>query len=177
MKIDNIIKGVKRLFTPSIVVTLYYLFKYGAKVSPRAEVDISKNLQFGKDCVVSSFTKIKANDGPLKMGDRSGIANGCFIASGAGGITIGKNFICGPNVNIVAVNYSYAQKDVHLEDTEKTSKGIKIGDNVWIGSGCTITDGTEIGDNTIIVANSLVNRRYKNDVMLQGNPAKVILKR
>ncbi|MFK7816150.1 MAG: acyltransferase [Gammaproteobacteria bacterium] len=177
MKTENVIKGVKRTLTPSFVVTLYYLYKYGAKVSPRAEVDVSSNLKFGKDCVVSSFTKIKANDGPLEMGDRSGIANCCFIASGEGGISIGKNFICGPNVNIVAVNYSYAQKDVHLEDVEKTSKGIKIGDNVWIGSGCTITDGAEIGDNTIVVANSLVNRRYKNDVMLQGSPAKVILKR
>lgn len=162
---------------PSFVATTYYLFKYGAIVSLRSEVEVSRNLIFGKDCVVSSFTKIKASDGPLEIGDRSGFANSCFIASGAGGISIGKNFICGPNVNIVAVNYSYGQKDVHLEDVEKTSKGIKIGDNVWIGSGCTITDGAEIGDNTIVVANSLVNRRYKNGVMLQGNPAKVILNR
>jgi len=64
-----------------------------------------------------------------------------------------------------------------LDDVEKTSKGIKIGDNVWIGSGCTITDGAVIGDNTIVVANSLVNRRYKDDVIIQGNPGKIILNR
>jgi len=66
---------------------------------------------------------------------------------------------------------------VHLDDVEKTSKGIKIGNNVWIGAGCTITDGSVIGDNTIVVANSLVNRRYKDDVIIQGNPGKIILNR
>jgi len=71
----------------------------------------------------------------------------------------------------------YQQKDVHLEDQGTTSKGIKIGNNVWIGAGCTILDGAVIGDNTIVVANSLINRRYKQDVIVQGTPAKVILNR
>jgi acetyltransferase-like isoleucine patch superfamily enzyme len=177
MKLSNVIKGIQRQLTPAFVVTAYYLIKYGAKVSPKAEVDLCDNLEFGKDCVVSSFTKIKALDGPLKVGNRGGFATGCFIASGEGGITIGDNFICGPNVNIVAVNYNYASKDMHLEDAEKTSKGITIGNNVWIGAGCTITDGAVIGDNTIVTAGSLINRRYKNDVLLQGSPAKVIMKR
>jgi len=177
MKSTNIVKGVIRQLTPAFVVTAYYLYKYGAKVSPRAEVDLSSNLTFGKDSVVSSFSKIKAFDGPLRFGSRSGVATGCFIASGPGGIDIGDNFICGPNVNIVAINYNYSSKNMHLEDAEKTSKGIKIGNNVWIGSGCTVTDGAEIGDNTIVVANTLVNRRFKSDVMIQGSPAKVILKR
>jgi len=177
MKNSNFVKGVVRQLTPSLVVTAYYLYKYKAKVSPKAEVDLSDNLSFGPGSVVSSFSKIKAYDGRLSFGDRSGVATGCFIASGPGGIEIGDNFICGPNVNIVAINYNYSSKDMHLEDAEKTSKGIKIGNNVWIGSGCTITDGAEIGDNTIVVANSLVNRRFKNNVMIQGSPAKVILKR
>ena len=165
------------MLTPSFVVTAYYLLKYGAKVSPRAEVDLSKKLQFGKGCTVSSFTKIKAVDGPVTFGDRAGVAIGCFFASGEGGIQIGDNFVCGANVNIVASNYNHGELDVHLEDQGSRSKGIVIGDNVWIGSGCTITDGAVIGDNVIVAANSLVNRRYKSNLILQGNPAKTVLKR
>jgi len=56
------------MLTPSFVVTAYYLLKYGAKVSPRAEVDLSKYLQFGKGCTISSYTKIKAIDGPVTFG-------------------------------------------------------------------------------------------------------------
>jgi acetyltransferase-like isoleucine patch superfamily enzyme len=177
MKENKFKKGLLRMLTPQIVVCLVYFLRFGTKISPRAEVDLNDNLVFGQDCVVGSFTKIKSADGPIRMGNRCGFANGCFVAGGVGGITVGDNFICGPNVNIVAVNYDYSKKNVHLEDAGVSSKGITIGDNVWIGAGCTIADGAVIGDNTIVVANSLVNRRYKNDVILQGAPAKVILRR
>lgn len=173
----KITKGLKRFLTPSILVSIIYFLRFRAKVSPKAEVDLTQNLRFGKGCVVSSFSKVKAMDGPVTVGGRSGFATGCFIAAGEAGIEIGENAIVGPNVNIVAVNYRTDQLDVHLEDLGSTSKGIKIGNNVWIGAGCTILDGAVIGDNTIVVANSLVNRRYKSNVILQGNPAKVLMKR
>lgn len=177
MKTDHVIKGVKRYLVPGIIISLFYFLKYRAKISHKAEVDLTRNLELGNDCVILSFTKVKAFDGPIKIGKRGGIATGCFFASGSGGIEIGDNFLCSPNVNIVSLNYSYEKKGVHLDDVEKTSKGIKIGDNVWIGAGCTITDGAVIGDNTIVVANSLVNRRYRDDVIIQGNPGKIILNR
>ena len=39
-----------------------------------------------------------------------------------------------------------------------------------------ILDGTVIGENSIVV-DSLVNRRFPPNCIIQGNPAKVILKR
>ncbi len=171
------IKLLKRFLLPQIVISIYYLLKFGAKISTKAEVDLSSKLILGKGCVISSFTKVKASDGVFKMGDRGGLATNCFVATGEGGIEIGDNFICGPNVSIVGINYIHDQKDVHLEDQGSSSKGIKIGNNVWLGAGCVILDGAQISDNSIVVANSTVSRRYKPDVIIQGSPAKVILKR
>lgn len=168
---------LSRFLTPAPVVTAYCLLKFGAKVSPRAEVELSPNLKLGKGTVVSSFTKIKSSDGPMEIGARGGFATGCFVAAGPGGLRVGDNLICGPNVSIVATNYVTEKPDVHFEDQGSTSRGISIGRNVWIGSNCTIVDGAAIGNNTIVVANSLVNRRFPDNCILQGNPAKVILKR
>ncbi len=130
MKLGNLRKGLLRVLTPQLVVTVIYMLKYRAKISPKAEVDLTRNLKLGKGCVVSSFTKIKAYDGILKMGQRGGVATGCFLAAGSEGIEIGDNFICGPNVSMISSNYRHDQKGVHLEDQGSTSKGIKIGDNV-----------------------------------------------
>jgi acetyltransferase-like isoleucine patch superfamily enzyme len=170
-------KTLARFFIPSLYVTLHYLMKFGAKVSPSSEVELSSNVQFGNKCTVGSFTKIKATDGALVFGNRNGIATNCFIAAGSGGIMIGDNFVCGPNVSIVADSYNHSDKEMHLEDQGSVSKGIKIGRNVWIGAGSVILDGAVIGDNTIVVANSLVNRKYVGDVIIQGSPAKIIMKR
>lgn len=168
---------IQRHLVPQAGSSFYYWLRFRAKVSPNAEVEMTPNVTFGRNCVVGSFTKIKATDGPLSIGARGGIATGCFISSAAGGIRIGDNFICGPNVNIVGSNYITDRTGVHLDDLGHTSRGVKIGDNVWVGAGTTILDGASIGDDTIVVANSLVNRRFPPKVILQGNPAKVIFRR
>ncbi len=168
---------VTRILTPGWMVTLIYFFKYRAKMSPKAEVEVSDNLSMGKGCVVGSFSKIKASEGPLNLGRRCGIGTGCFIASGKSGIEIGDNFVCGPNTVISASNYVYSEIGVDIRDQGTTSRGIRIGKNVWIGAGTIVLDGTVLGDNCIVVAGSLVNRRFADNVIIQGNPAKILMKR
>lgn len=170
-------KLASRILTPGFVVSLIYYQRYGAKISPKAEVELSDNFEAGPGCVIGSFSKVKAADGPLRMGARCGIATGCFVASGAKGIEIGDNFVCGPNTVITASNYVYDELGVHLEDQGTTSKGVRIGNNVWIGAGSVLLDGTVLGDNCIVVANSLVNRRFPENSVIQGNPAKILMKR
>lgn len=174
---NKITKVVKRFLIPSSFTSLYYFLRFRATVSPRAEVELSRNVTFGHGCTVSSFTKLKATDGPVKMGARCGIGTGCFLSADQKGIIIGDNVLCGPHVSITASNYNYDELDVPLEDQGQSSRGIRIGKNVWIGAGCAILDGSVVGDNTVIVANSLVNRRYPPNSVLQGNPAKVIFRR
>jgi acetyltransferase-like isoleucine patch superfamily enzyme len=170
-------KIVTRFLCPGPVVSLYYLLKFGAKVSPRAEVELSPGIHFGRGCTVSSFTKIKGAGGGVRVGNRGGFATGCFISPGEKGIEIGDNFLCGPNSVITSSNYIYDEIGVHPEDQGNTSKGVRIGNNVWIGAGTVVLDGSVLGDNTIVVANSLINRRFPPNCVLQGNPAKILMKR
>lgn len=51
---------------------------------------------------------------------------------------------------------------------------VKIGNNVFIGMHTTILKGVTIGNNVIIGANSLVNKDVPDNVVVAGNPAKVI---
>jgi maltose O-acetyltransferase len=83
----------------------------------------------------------------------------------------------GPNVTVTSSNYIYDKLDIPFKKQGFVSKGVVIGNNVWVGAGTTILDGTVLGDNTVVVANSLLNRRYPSNCILQGNPAKIILKR
>jgi acetyltransferase-like isoleucine patch superfamily enzyme len=168
---------IKRFLTPPLVVSLIYWRRYGAKVSPRAEVDLSDKLQFGRGCVVSSFTKIKATLGTIRIGEHVQIATHCFLDTGAAGVTIGDYAMIGPLTCIVGVNYSYLRLDQPVALQPKTSKGIRIGKGVWIGAGCMILDGADIGDNVIVTPNSVVANRVPENSVLQGNPAQVIFTR
>jgi acetyltransferase-like isoleucine patch superfamily enzyme len=169
---------VRRFLTPGLVVTLRGYFKYGCMISPRAEVEITPNLRIGRKSIVSSFTKVKATDGPLRIGSHVEISNGCVIASHTSGVEIGDDCLIGPNVSIIGPNYRYDRLDVPIRLQEKISlKGIRIGNNVWIGAGCVILDGADIGSGTILTPNSVVSGRIPENSIAQGNPAKVIFTR
>lgn len=167
----------RRFLVPGFVVSVYALLRFRSAVSTRAEVELSPNLRLGRKNTVSSFTKIKTTDGPVVTGERCGFGTGCFIGASEGGVELGNNVICGPNVVIIASNYRYDRLGVPLEEQGVSSRGIRIGNNVWIGANCVVLDGSVIGDNSIVAAGSVVNRRFPANSIIQGNPAKVILRR
>jgi acetyltransferase-like isoleucine patch superfamily enzyme len=51
---------------------------------------------------------------------------------------------------------------------------IKIGNNVFIGSNCTILPNTSIGNNCIVGAGSIVRGTFPENSVIVGNPAKVV---
>lgn len=170
-------KALKRFFVPAFVVTGIYLLKYKCKVSPKAEVDLTKFLVIGKGTQISSFCKIKASDGPMTIGENVSVATGCFLSSSTGGVEIGDYCMISPNVTIVGNNYKYDKLDVPMCLQEQTSKGITIGRDVWIGAGAAILDGANIGDGVIITPNSVVSAKIPDNAIVQGNPGKVIFQR
>ncbi|MEL7535592.1 MAG: acyltransferase [Pseudomonadota bacterium] len=174
MKIGTVIK---RFFVPGIVITATCVFKYRCMVSPRAEVEVNRWLSIGRKTAISSYTKIKANDGPLSIGEHCSIGTGCFISADAAGVAIGDYCMVGPNTSIIGNDYKYDRLDIPVCQQEKTTKGITIGNDVWIGAGCTITDGVEIGDHCIVAPNSLVTKSLPPKTVAMGQPAKKIFER
>lgn len=51
---------------------------------------------------------------------------------------------------------------------------VEIGDNVFVGVGCIILPNTKISSNSIVAAGSVVKGYFEPDVVIGGNPAKVI---
>ncbi|MHC4473888.1 MAG: acyltransferase [Planctomycetota bacterium] len=164
----------RRFLVPSLVVTLVCWIKFRCFVSPRAEVELSPLLTIGKGTEISSFTKLKASDGPVEIGKRVAIATGCFISADKGGVVIGDYTMCGPNVSIVGNSYRHDRVDVPMSLQEKTSEGIHIDRDVWIGAGATVLDGARIGEGAIVSAGSLVYEEVRPYAIVVGVPARPV---
>jgi len=54
------------------------------------------------------------------------------------------------------------------------AKPISIGDNVFIGMNSIILGGVSIGDNVIVGAGSVVTKSFGSNVVIAGNPARMI---
>ncbi|MDJ0386992.1 CatB-related O-acetyltransferase [Roseomonas sp. E05] len=71
----------------------------------------------------------------------------------------------------------------HVEDTGKPFHNAQpnpqkalpvIGNDVWIGAGCTLMPGIAIGDGAVIAAGAVVTRSVEPYTIVGGNPAKPI---
>jgi acetyltransferase-like isoleucine patch superfamily enzyme len=51
---------------------------------------------------------------------------------------------------------------------------VAIGDDVWVGAGAIVLPGVTIGARSIVAAGSVVNKTFPADVLIAGNPAKVV---
>lgn len=89
----------------------------------------------------------------LKIGDYCKIAKGCTI-----------------------LTHDYSRSVMRMVDGQIIGEAgmTIIGNNVFIGMHSTILMGTHIGDNVIVGAGSVVSGNVPSNVVIAGNPAKII---
>lgn len=134
------------------------------------------NVSIGRNSIILCTGVIAQKGTGISIGSGTGINAGAYF-SGQGGITIGENVIMGPEVKIFSENHNYEDGHLNIKDQGVTRKGVKIGDNCWIGAGVTILDGVEIGNGCVIAAGSLVSKTIEDNSVAAGIPAKVIKNR
>lgn len=106
----------------------------------------------------------------MKVGKNVYGIEGCTIDHGhCWLIEVGDNVIFAPQVYLLAHDTSTKK----IVDYVRIGK-IKIGNNCFIGARAFIMPGVEIGENTIVGANSLVTKSFPANVVVGGNPAKII---
>lgn len=112
-----------------------------------------QGMKIGKDCMVFSGS-FGSEPYLIEIGDHVAIAANCTF------------------INHEGAEWLVRDKYQNLNVFGK----IIIGDNTFIGMGCTLLPGTEIGANCIIGASSVVRGKIANNSVVLGNPAKVVMK-
>jgi acetyltransferase-like isoleucine patch superfamily enzyme len=171
------LRVVQRHLIPSVLTSLYFFFRYRCSINPKANVQLTRRISFGKGSIVKSYAVIQTSGGCVRFGRNCAVSNFDHISTGTADITIGDHVRIGPHVTITGTTRNYRKKDVLIVDQGYTDKGIKIGDDVFIGSGAIIIDGCEIGEGAVIGVGSIVTKDVPPYSIVFGAPAAVIFKR
>lgn len=99
------------------------------------------------------------------------INSNCYLMDTAK-ITIGNYTFIGPNCGLYTAHHSL--------EVEKRNAGmeqalpITIGNNVWMGASVTVLPGITVGNNVVIGAGTVVTKDIPDNVIVVGNPGKII---
>jgi len=107
----------------------------------------------------------------INIGENVYINYNCCILDGTL-VTIGDHCMLGPNVQIYTATHPLEYKA--RNSGQEFSKPITIGNNVWIGGNATICPGVTLGHNVVVGAGAVVTKDFPDDVLIGGNPAKII---
>lgn len=115
----------------------------------------------------------RSKEAKIEIGNNVATNNNIFLCSRKS-IKIGDKTLIGRDVVIMDHNGHGIKADER--NLPGTAIGVEIGENVWLGNNVVILPGTLIGKNSIVGANSVVKGNFLENVIIQGNPAKIIKK-
>jgi maltose O-acetyltransferase len=105
------------------------------------------------------------------VGDNFYANFGCVILDCAE-VKFGNNCFIGPQVGIYTA--SHPINPIERNSGLEFAKPIVIGDNCWIGGHATINPGVTLGDNVVVASGAVVTKSFPNNVVIGGNPARVL---
>ena len=141
-----------------------------------------EGVSIGDSVVIGRNTRIECTGGlqsigkGVRIGNRTTFGNDCMFGA-AGGIEIGDDVVAGQFIRFHSENHNYNDSTKLIREQGVSHKGIKIGNNCWIGSGAVFLDGAELGDGCVVGANAVVTKKFSSNIVLAGIPAQVVKKR
>lgn len=155
-----------------ILFKIMYRPKNTPKILGKVYVD-NKNITLGKKVVLSRNVRFWG-DGPIVIDDNVAIGDNVTIfASKEAGVYIGKDTFIAADCYIIDMNHGY-EYGKPVSECEDIKEKIIIGKNVWLGQDVTVLKGSIIGDGCVVGAKSLVNKKFDEELIIVGNPAKVV---
>lgn len=133
----------------------------------------SGTISIGTRCEIHRGVQLLAYGGSIRIGDHCSVNPGCILY-GHGGLEIGSNVRIAAYTVIVPANHVFEQRDKLIREQGLTMKGVKIGDDVWLGTRVTITDGVEIARGCVIGAGAVVTESTDPYGIYVGVPARLV---
>jgi acetyltransferase-like isoleucine patch superfamily enzyme len=139
----------------------------------KEKIELGNNVKIGADSNLLSTSHFSKYGKGLKIGNNSAI--GDFTHFGApGGIAIGDDVIMGSYISFHSENHNFNDTSKLIREQGVSSKGIILGNNIWVGAKVTFLDGSKIGNNSVVAAGAVVNGEFPNNVVIGGVPAKIL---
>jgi len=138
-----------------------------------AKGENNNGIAIGNGVFIGRNTIISCKNGDIIIDDNANLGFNCEAFS-ASRIRIGKNVLLAAYAYLVGGTHRFDRTDIPILFQERSSQGIEVDDNAWVGAHAVIFDGVKIGKDCIIGAGAVVNKDVPDWMIAVGVPAKVV---
>ncbi|MEY8849449.1 acyltransferase [Psychroserpens sp. XS_ASV72] len=184
MMLRGLIKTRRKIFLGSKVRILNksnFYFGKGCTIERHVVIDChaSQEIKLGDVVKIGAFTTISTTSHLSKYGKGLQIGNNSAVGEYSyfgcsGGVRIGNDVIMGQYISFHSENHNFSDTKLLIREQGVTSKGIELGNNIWVGSKATFLDGSKVGNNSVVAAGSVVKDEFPDNVVIGGVPAKIL---
>jgi acetyltransferase-like isoleucine patch superfamily enzyme len=139
----------------------------------------NRGITIGDDCFIGRNSILSCKDGDIELGDRANVGFNCNIMS-TSLVRVGRdNLISAYTYLVGGGNYDLDSVDIPINKSLRAerNRGIRLGDNVWIGAHSVVLDGVSIGEGAAIAAGAIVAKDMPAWSIAAGVPAAVVKQR
>lgn len=138
-----------------------------AKGTANRGIDVGRGVFLGRGSILS------CKDGDIELGDHTNLGFHCEIFSGSR-VSVGRHGLFAAQAYLVGGGHEFEDAERAVVDQPRVSKGIALGDNVWLGTGAKVLDGVRLGNDVVVGANAVVNADLPDGAIAAGVPARVL---
>ncbi len=151
-------------------VTIDDLVVLDAKGTSNRGIELGNGVFLGRGSVLS------CKDGDIRLGDHTNLGFHCEVFSGSS-VTVGHHGLFAAQAYLVGGGHEFEAEALAVIDQPRTSRGITLGDNVWLGTGAKVLDGVRLGNDVVVGANAVVNGDLPDGAIAAGVPARILRQR
>jgi len=133
----------------------------------------NRGILVGNGGFLGRGTILSCKNGDITLGDHVNIGFNSEIFSGSD-VTVGRYGLFAAYTYLVGGGHAFEGRGTPVIEQQRESKGIRVGDNVWLGAGALVMDGVRIGDDVVVGAGAVVTSDLPPGSVAVGIPAKVV---
>ena len=134
------------------------------------------NISLGERTTLRRGAILSPYGGSIRMGCECGV-NHYTVVYGHGGFTCGNLVRFAAHCVVIPANHGVAVDGTPIYKQPLTRKGIRMGNDIWVGAGAQLLDGINVADGAVIAAGAVVNIDVPERWIVGGVPAKQIRRR
>jgi acetyltransferase-like isoleucine patch superfamily enzyme len=136
----------------------------------------NRGIVIGNGVFLGRGTILSCKDGDIVLGDHTNIGFHCEVFS-ASSVTVGRHGLFAAYTYLVGGGHEFERADVPVLEQGRSSRGIILGDDVWLGTGTKVLDGVRIGNGVVVGAGAVVTDDLPDGAVAVGVPARVVRRR